>query len=84
MANETNNSQLIVQAREPGQEWRNITHVMFDCYSNTSTERAQREAEGILQHWAMQPMFNGQEFRVYNDSNAILELFEAKGGRRVQ
>lgn len=84
MTNETNNSQLIVQAREPGQEWRNVTHVMFDCYSNTSTERAQRDAEVIRQRWSAQPMFQGHEFRVYNDSNAILEVFAAKGGRRVR
>jgi hypothetical protein len=85
MANETNNSQLIVQARIPGQpDWRNVTHVMFDCYSNASTERAQREAEIILQRWQMQPMFQGHEMRVYNDSKAILEVFAGKASRRLR
>lgn len=78
-----NNSQLIIKARPIGEtDWKNVTHVMFDCYSNTSTERAQREAEVITQRWQMQPMFAGHEFRTWNDSNAVLEVFEAKGRAR--
>ena len=83
MIRTTSNTELVIEARDRGGDWKRVSSVTFDRYTEKGLNAAYVEAEAIRQRWAAQPMFDGQELRVHDYENPLY-IHPSKPNRRIR